>query len=225
MHSSFTLMGLALPLFSLAAPTQHITPRFRLPDTVHPRQTNGSSCLANLQQPGNTLPVPAADTTLVLIALGRGTQNYTCGNASETAKPTQIGAVADLFDVSCAVASGNTDNIAEGAPAVGTHWFVDTTTPDFKIDGLGNTLAKKAADMTAPVAGNVPWLKLDAKTEVSTSPVRSIYRLNTKGGVAPSSCANATPGEVITVEYEAQYWIYACTKTLNAQRRKKTKTL
>lgn len=224
MHSSITLLGLALPLLSLAAPTQHLTSRFRLPDTIYPRQSNGSSCLANVQQPSNTLPSPGADTTLVLIALGRGTQNYTCTNSSSTAKPSQIGAVADLYDVSCAVASGN--SITEDASnAVGTHWFVDTTTPDFQIDGLGNTLAKKAADMAAPVTGNIPWLKLDAKLEGSTSPVRSIYRLHTKGGLAPSSCANAAPGEVITVEYEAQYWVYACTKTLNSQRRKKTKVL
>lgn len=225
MRSSFTLMGLVLPLSTLAAPAQPITPGFRLPDSLHPRQSNGSSCLANLQQPSNTLPIPGPDTTLVLIALGRGTQNYTCANSSSTAKPVQIGAVADLYDVSCAVASGTSASIAETADAVGTHWFVDSTTPDFEINGLGNTLAKKAADMAAPVTGNIPWLKLDAKLEGSTSAVRSIYRLHTKGGLAPASCASATPGEVITVEYEAQYWIYACTNTLNGQRRRKNKAL
>lgn len=225
MLSSLALMGLALPLFSIAAPTQHFTPRVRLPDSLYPRQSNSSSCLTEVQQPANTLPAPGDDTTLVLIALGRGTQNYTCGNASDTAKPTQIGAVADLFNVSCAVASGTLGSITEDAAAVGTHWFVDTTTPDFDIIGLGNTQAKKVADMASPEAGNIAWLKLDAKPESSTSAVKSIYRLHTVGGLAPSSCANVTPGETITVAYEAQYWVYACTKTLNARRQKRAEVL
>ncbi|KAF2789858.1 hypothetical protein K505DRAFT_327968 [Melanomma pulvis-pyrius CBS 109.77] len=223
MLSSLLLAGIALPL-TFAFPT--LTPNVRLPGIKWPRQENNTTeddtCnLASLQQPASTLTPPGADVSLVLIALGHGTQNYSC--ASETATPTAIGAVADLFNASCAVASGSTSlgSIAEDAAAIGAHFFVDNTTPDFDIVGLGNTQAKKVESMAAPQATNVPWLKLDAQAQGTTSAVKNIYRLQTVGGVAPKDCTGHKAGDVVTVEYEAQYWIYAITEVVEARRRKR----
>lgn len=216
MHSSLIVAALALPL-TLAAP-------YRLPSEIFRRQdngTNGTCSLAGLQQPANTLTAPAADLELALIALGQGTQNYTCANA--TATPAAIGAVASLFNASCAVANNAAlGSIEEEGASIGAHFFVDNTTPEFDIIGLGETQAKKAEAVAAPQATDVPWLRLEAQQQGTTSAVKQIYRLNTKGGVAPATCEGQTDGSTITVEYEAQYWIYASSEQLAARRMKRS---
>ncbi|KAH7392704.1 hypothetical protein BKA66DRAFT_376487, partial [Pyrenochaeta sp. MPI-SDFR-AT-0127] len=171
------------------------------------------SCdLSGVAQPANALTPPAADLSLVLIALGEGTQNYTCG-ADITLAPTAIGAVAQLFNASCALSnnpSADTPSLGfiEESPAIGSHFFFDSTTPDFDIIGLGNTRTKKAEEALAPQpSANIKWLRLEAQAG-STSVVKQIYRLNTVGGLAPKSCEGRQAGEVVTVEYEAQYWLY-----------------
>ncbi|MBE3047038.1 DUF3455 domain-containing protein [Candidatus Bathyarchaeota archaeon] len=45
------------------------------------------------------MPVPAKGFYVKHVAIGRGTQNYTCSN--ETTSPTATGAVATLFDATC----------------------------------------------------------------------------------------------------------------------------
>ncbi|KAF2470676.1 uncharacterized protein BDR25DRAFT_162696, partial [Lindgomyces ingoldianus] len=172
-----------------------------------PRQANTTCDLNSVDQPENTMQAPDEGLSLVLIALGRGTQNYTCAN--ETAAPAAIGALAQLFNGSCAVANNELGSIAEDAAAIGMHFFVDNTTPDFDIIGLGNTELKRVETAAAPAATDVPWLRLEAQEAGTTSPVKEIYRLNTQGGVAPSSCTGQTAGGVVTVDYEAQYWVYA----------------
>lgn len=187
------------------------------PDTA-PAPVFVSECnLAGLSQPQHILQPPSADLQLVMVALGQGTQNYTCG-ANVTAPPTAFGAVAQLYDASCAMVSDPTvgtkalGTIEDSAPStsIGTHFFVDTTTPDFDITGLGNTQAKAVENCAAPQpTADVRWLRLEAQAAGSTSPVKQIYRLNTVGGLAPPSCDGRASGEIITVEYQAQYWIYA----------------
>ncbi|KAJ4298061.1 hypothetical protein N0V90_005960 [Kalmusia sp. IMI 367209] len=213
MHSSLLVAALALPL-ALAAPAP-----YRLPNGIFRRQTNDTCGLAEVQQPANTLTPPQAHNQLVLIALGQGTQNYTCAN--ETATPASIGAVANLFNASCAVAqSESLGSVAEDANAIGQHFFVDATTPEFDIIGLGNAKLAKVEAVAAPQPTDVPWLKLDAKD--TNTAVRNIYRLNTKGGVAPTTCQGQAAGSVVQVQYEAQYWVYACPDAMAARRRKRS---
>ncbi|KAF2865390.1 hypothetical protein BDV95DRAFT_448492, partial [Massariosphaeria phaeospora] len=186
----------------------------RLPKHFVARQENntiedGTCKLDSVPQPANTLKAPTPDISLMLIALGRGTQNYTCADASAATLPTQVGAVAQLFNASCAVANNALGQIDENPNSIGMHFFADLTTPEFDIPGVGNTQAKKVDEMNAPNAANIKWLRLEAKQETSTSAVRQIYRLNTVGGLAPKNCEGQTPGAVITVQYQAQYWIYA----------------
>lgn len=123
--------------------------------------------------------------------------------------------MATLFNASCAVAQGTLGTLQEDPANIGAHFFVDNTTPEFDIIGLGSIQAKKAENCSAPVPDAVPWLRLEATVQ-ENSAVRQIYRLNTVGGVAPTSCEGRADGETVTVEYEAQYWIYACTATMKS---------
>lgn len=222
MHATFFLSAIALLPFALAAPQGPPRgPPFRLPRPVRDRQNDANtttpeapSCdLSGVAQPPSGLTPPAAGLSLVLVALGRGTQNYTCG-VNSTAAPSAFGAVAQLFNASCTISSNpSADTISLAAapdtPMVGQHYFTDLTTPDFDVVGLGNTQAKKAEEALAPQpSADVKWLRLEAQAS-STSAVKQIYRLNTVGGLAPSNCEGKAEGEVVTVAYEAQYWIYA----------------
>ncbi|KAF1917026.1 hypothetical protein BDU57DRAFT_415924, partial [Ampelomyces quisqualis] len=170
--------------------------------------------LSAISQPASSLLPPSDDMQLVMVALGKGAQNYTCG-ANLTAPPSAIGAVAQLFDASCAVANAPSaaamalGTMEESAKSIGAHFFVDSTTPDFDIMGLGNTQATKAQDCDAPSpAADIKWLRLAAKPAASSSSVTQIYRLNTVGGLAPAHCEGLSRGDVVAVEYQAQYWIY-----------------
>ena len=214
-------IGLGIPLSALALPQ----PRFNVPRVPNVTPTTGSptallyvrgpgftapsneSCdISHVTMPENAQALPAVSPglELVLIAIGTGTQNYTC--ASPTAKPTQNGAVATLRKGNCAVAGGGTDDPAP----IGTHFFADSTTPEFDVIGFGKTLLKKAADTPAPTPSkNVALLKLQTQAEGTTSTVKEIYRLATQGGVAPADCSDHQPGSVVTVEYTAQYWFFA----------------
>ncbi|PVI07219.1 hypothetical protein DM02DRAFT_609193 [Periconia macrospinosa] len=214
MHCTLAVAALVFPLV-FAAP-------FRLPDEIFRRQENTTCNLSETPQPSNTLAPPGADLTLALIAVGHGTQNYTCANSSAATTPAAIGAVASLFNASCAVADNLPElgTIIEDTASIGTHFFVDNTTPEFDIIGLGETQAKKVEAVPAPSAADVPWLRLEAQQQGTTSPVKQIYRLNTKGGVAPTNCEGRAAGETITVEYEAQYWIYASASELAARKKR-----
>jgi hypothetical protein len=225
MHTSLFISAFALASLAMAAPPRR--PPFYFPrpirsppnntvNTTLPAEPAGPAApacnLAGVSQPASGLPPPSAN--LILIALGQGTQNYTCANT--TATPSAIGAVAQLFNASCALSSNPTANTAalgsiEETASIGAHFFLDNTTPDFDIFGLGNTVAKKINDVPAPDAvKDVKWLKLQAQDVASTnSGVKEIYRLNTVGGQPPASCAGVAAGEVFTVGYEAQYWVYA----------------
>ncbi|CBX93197.1 predicted protein [Plenodomus lingam JN3] len=68
---------------------------------------------------------------------------------------------------------------------------------------------QKVEEVDAPAPGNVKWLRLQPQSAGTTSGVKMVYRLSTVGGLAPASCEGRAAGEVVTVGYEAQYWIYA----------------
>lgn len=47
------------------------------------------------------LPTPSSSLVLTYVALGRGTQNYSCSTSDSSTKPVAVGAAATLFDASC----------------------------------------------------------------------------------------------------------------------------
>ncbi|PGH18925.1 hypothetical protein AJ80_04252 [Polytolypa hystricis UAMH7299] len=141
------------------------------------------------------------------IALGRGTQNYTCTDDQATTAPVAVGALATLYDNSCW-------NRAFGREqTIGSHYFVGSSPFfDFRMEG-GEDFAtvKGVAKVSAPDgartnsqgAGAVDWLRLDA---TSGSGIKAIYRVDTAGGKPPQTCEGMAPN--FEVDYTAQYWAY-----------------
>lgn len=111
------------------------------------------------------------------VAIGRGTQNYTCGT-NETAAPMSIGARATLYNASCVAAAypdvlsmlprlalqfNLTDtNQASLAPSnlqiSGHHFFTDLTTPEFNLDtpAMSLGIAPTAKNSSTPAPADAP---------------------------------------------------------------------
>ncbi|KAL7806122.1 hypothetical protein V8C44DRAFT_339669 [Trichoderma aethiopicum] len=121
------------------------------------------------------LPPPSANLTVKHVAVGRGTQNYTCDTSKPDAAPVATGAMATLFNVSyvaCASAdllqkvpnmavNFNFDAAAAGGPlgpmkldVSGHHYFLDSTTPFFNLDtpalDMGTVPCAKNSSIAAP---------------------------------------------------------------------------
>ncbi|KAJ9614252.1 hypothetical protein H2200_002388 [Cladophialophora chaetospira] len=229
----------AIATTSNAAPTLSLGPRSVL--SKHGRRQISAECdlsaLDNVTLPiaGTSLPAPGADFFLASITVGRGVQNYTCGNDS-TAAPVSTGAIAILYEASCVgvadpdlLASLPGQALAISLPddpqadldcgsqpleRAGHHFFTAAKVPtfDFTESGdpeLGLGAMSVGVKSPAPDASTaVPWLSLN-RADGSVGPIQSIYRLNTAGGVAPATCANQEPGATISVQYAAQYWVYS----------------
>ncbi|KAL7795018.1 hypothetical protein V8C37DRAFT_375251 [Trichoderma ceciliae] len=123
----------------------------------------------------NGLPPPAAGLTVHHVAVGRGTQNYTCDASNPDAPPTAAGALATLFNVSC-IASISQDLLEKmpnmavnfhydaatfagslgpmALPVSGHHFFLDSTTPFFNLDtpalDIGTVPCAKNSSAPAP---------------------------------------------------------------------------
>jgi len=74
----------------------------------------------------------------------------------------------------------------------------------------GSTVVGAVAERCTPNSNSIPWLLLNAAS--STGPgvfkgVTQIQRLNTVGGLAPST-AGATIGDIVEVPYTAEYFFY-----------------
>lgn len=115
---------------------------------------------------------------------------------------------------------------------VGEHYFATNTTPTFDLSiasnfrpesndagedfGVAHFTTVGAKNSTAPASapkgengvgnGAVPWLRLPAKND-STSEIKAVYRLNTAGGKAPTTCEDSPA--YFSVQYSAEYWFYA----------------
>ncbi|MCJ1440271.1 MAG: hypothetical protein MMC23_000754 [Stictis urceolatum] len=174
---------------------------------------------------GVTPPLAAAlaGSTLSLVAVGHGTQNYTCADSTTNSIPTAIGAVATLYNASCIAASqpdmlakitAASQNIAEAQlkvmPSIGKHYFYDAKTPTFDITNVGLTHLKKSGSSSAPANtnGNVAWLFLEKNDDgMTTSKVTDVYRVNTAGGSPPATCDGMA--STFEVPYSAEYWFFS----------------
>ncbi|MCJ1436596.1 hypothetical protein MMC27_005976 [Xylographa pallens] len=180
------------------------------------------SCGTPVQPAATTpLPPPTAGLNLYMIAVGRGTQNYTCADSTATSIPAAIGAVASLYNATC-IAGGNPTifneippaalkvplpNIPQSLVPVGHHYFSNATTPTFDLGSYGFVHAKKIASVPAPATTNVAWLKLEHETQGEIGTIAEIYRLNTAGGSPPANCSGMAA--TFEVQYAAEYWFYS----------------
>jgi hypothetical protein len=123
------------------------------------------------------LPPPSDGLLVKHVAIGRGTQNYTCGT-NETAAPVAIGARASLYNATCLAAAypdvlsmlprlalqfNLTDiNQASLAPSnlqiSGHHYFTNLTTPTFNLDtsSMNLGIAPAAKNSSTPAPADAP---------------------------------------------------------------------
>lgn len=175
------------------------------------------------------LPAPGAGYTLSHVAIGRGTQNYTCKSNSASETPVANGAIATLFNATCSVvrAPSVLNDITVHALDLpiptsetalrltsGHHEFTVANAPFFNLNTdahkYGTIIAKKNATSDPPSTaskgvnglGSVSWLKLTAVE----GDFKEVYRLNTAGGVAPKTCQGQNAD--FTIEYAAEYWFF-----------------
>ncbi|KAL0571271.1 hypothetical protein V5O48_010688 [Marasmius crinis-equi] len=168
--------------------------------------------VSDVKVQAGSLPPQTAPTSF--IALGVGTQNYTCSSAGNY---TSAGAVATLYDISCTYANFDATADVQNLLVLGQHFFI--TNPvnasagispkwDFTSrlgDPQAFVVGARIDFMPAPVdpATNIDWLKLGA-VPGQGSLASEIYRTDTKGGQPPASCAVGS--KPITVKYSATYW-------------------
>ncbi|KAH7360763.1 hypothetical protein BKA65DRAFT_192188 [Rhexocercosporidium sp. MPI-PUGE-AT-0058] len=130
--------------------------------------------LENAKMPAaSPTPLPPVTEGLFLkhVAIGRGTQNYTCDTTNATAIPVATGAVATLYNASCVAASfpdmlaaipdvalqfNLTDiNQASLSPSnlaiSGHHYFTNGTTPFFTLNSAGQDLGTAPCQKNAAV--------------------------------------------------------------------------
>ncbi|KAJ8117159.1 hypothetical protein OPT61_g1584 [Boeremia exigua] len=195
-------------------------------------KTSATCDLSNAVLPAEASALPAVGAGLKVshIAIGRGVQNYTCATATASETPKAVGAVASLFNATCdgvrapaVLASVTkiavdyaipTSKLAD-ARLSGIHEFTEKGIPFFKlktnkvdfgsvhVNATAKTPAPKNASAGPNGLGSVAWLKLVHLD----GDYKEVYRVNTAGGVAPSTCEGVQGG--FSVEYAAEYWFFA----------------
>ncbi|KAE8357773.1 hypothetical protein BDV27DRAFT_164204 [Aspergillus caelatus] len=184
--------------------------------------------------PHRSLPGPSPDLHLKYVTVGRGTQNYTCQEDSNTTASQAAGAVATLLDVSC-LAAFNPALLHNFTPVVravnsetlpflallgsqlsssatkfilGKHEFNAAGQPVFDLQLAGGSdwmATKKNASSGAP-DDNTANVPWLKLTSVNGTGITEVYRLHTVGGQPPTNCQNRKG--TFQVEYAAEYWFY-----------------
>ena len=163
------------------------------------------------------MPGPDSGLSIHHVALGRGTQNYTCDTKNPSSVPVAAGAVATLFNVTCMTSMFPL--LVEAAPSLavhlsidamkdlnswglsvsGHHYFTDATTPFFDLNtsngkyGVApcskNHATNAPLNAAAGLGGEaaVPWLKLTTLNG-ATEGIKNVFRTSTAGGSAPATC-------------------------------------
>ncbi|KAL4806562.1 hypothetical protein BDV18DRAFT_137799 [Aspergillus unguis] len=181
--------------------------------------------------------LPAPSGTPLYVALGRGTQNYTCADSTSSSTPEAIGAVARLYNATC-FASTFPDMI-ELLPAIAYrvtlpenesdplppsnfnllgHHFFEGSVPVFNLDTtpdhqLGIAKLKKDAVLNAPTTavkganGAASWLYLSATN--GSVPLDQFMGVY-RVDTAGGDAPETCDGmpEEFTVQYAANYYIY-----------------
>jgi Protein of unknown function (DUF3455) len=157
--------------------------------------TTTMSYKPNLTVPANLQTT--ANETLHRVVWARGVQIYSCNAAANGAAAWAFVAPdADLF----ADAKGTT---VIGKHGAGPFWQA--------LDG-SKVVGQVKARADAPVVGAIPWLLLSTTADTTAGAYQkltSIQRLNTVGGVAPSTgCGTSDLGKRVSVPYTADYALW-----------------
>lgn len=152
--------------------------------------------------PGEPVPAtlrPPAGENLLLRAHASGWQIYVCSESGGKAQWTLKAPDADLHDVTGKV--------------IGHHF----AGPTWKAADGSEVTGKAVAHVDSPDAKSIPWLLLTATGHAGAgtfAKVTSIRRVNTHGGVAPSTsgCDASKAGAEARSAYTADYEFYAPVK-------------
>lgn len=134
------------------------------------------------------------EQALLLQLTGKGSQIYTCQSEGGVYAWKLKAPEAKLYD--------------EGGQLAGRH-FVG---PTWQAKDGSRITGKLQATAPAPDASSMPWLLLTVVAHDGSgvlSGVQTIQRLNTRGGLAPTSACNAAAENAETpISYEADYYFY-----------------
>lgn len=84
--------------------------------------------------------------------------------------------------------------------------------PSWELKDGSRVKGDPDAKMDSPNRNAIPWLRIKVIEHAGNgllSPVTTIQRINTKGGMAPLSCDEAHGGKELRVPYEADYVFWA----------------
>ncbi|KAJ5658783.1 uncharacterized protein N7484_002432 [Penicillium longicatenatum] len=203
--------------------------------TSEPSAVQCDTSKISLPSYASGLPSPTGLTPMY-VALGRGTQNYTCADSTSSSAPTAIGAVANLYNATCLAASYAevlamlptvaykialpTKEYATFPPAnlelMGHHFFYDSTTPEFNLDTTtakqyGIAMTNKIDSIDAPTSAtkgqNGAVSWLYLKTVSGTvGNYKAVYRVDTASGSPPTTCKGMKSS--FEIQYAALYYFY-----------------
>lgn len=147
-----------------------------------------------------------ASAVLVAAYAAEGVQTYTCqqtgtGGSATYAWSTASVPTANLYGADCMIAATH---------YAGPHW---------KAKDGSIVLGTKVRSTPSATAASIPQLLLSAAAEGTTvgilTPVTAIQRLDTVGGVAPSTgCDEQHVNGTVDVPYTATYYFYSGTDTI-----------
>jgi Protein of unknown function (DUF3455) len=141
---------------------------------------------------------PPAGQQVVLKALGKGDQVYTCKASQD-----------NLMQFTWVLARPRADLFNEQGAKIGKHYGGPTweSTDGSKVTGK---LLERAG---SPRPGAVPWLLLQAATHSGTgvfANITYVQRVDTEGGAPPADgCDASHAGAEHPVAYQASYYFYA----------------
>jgi Protein of unknown function (DUF3455) len=137
---------------------------------------------------------PPEGAKLILHALGKGDQIYTCQQQNGQYAWTLKAPEAQLFN--------------EKGEVLGRHF----AGPTWEANDKSAVTGKVVAHADSPEKDAIPWLLLAAVEHSGNglmSNVSNIQRLNTKGGKAPTAgCDESRAGAETRVSYTADYFFY-----------------
>ena len=139
---------------------------------------------------------PPANEKVVLVAYATGVQIYECSSDPTTYAWQWVfkGPEAELHD--------------KAGAAIGKHY----AGPTWELPDGSKVLGEVRAQAASADAGAIPLLLLNAKSNSGSGAlrmVRSVQRLDTWGGRAPSeACSHESSGKTARVPYKATYYFY-----------------
>jgi len=184
------------------------------------------------------LPAPSEGLVLKHVAIGRGTQNYTCSTTNATAPPAAVGAVATLYNASC-VASTYPDLLAllpsvalqfnltsNDQPSLtpsnlaisGHHFFTNATTPKFDLDTTAMQLGVAPCAKNNSVAAPTGAVKGQYDQGFGAVPWLKLITHGATGNLEEIYRVNTAGGNppatcagmpaAFEVEYASEYWFF-----------------